>query len=159
MRRLILLVAALAAILAGLPGADAGSTVDVPVLRQSLGQSDIIGEDDIVWVTLAFRKVPRNAITDASALVGMAPKRLIKAGEPVRQTDVAPPVVVKRGATVMMIYARGGLLLTAAGRALDNAAVGESVEVENLHSDIIVEGIAQADGSIEVGYGRVLALQ
>lgn len=158
MRRFSLLILAVAAILAGIAGADAGSTVDVPVLRQSLGQSDIIGEDDVVWVTLAFRKVPRNAITDASALIGMAPKRLIKAGEPVRQTDVAPPLVVKKGSTVVMIYERGGLLLTAAGRALHNAAVGESVKVENLHSEIVVEGIAQPDGSIEVGFGRILAL-
>jgi flagella basal body P-ring formation protein FlgA len=150
MKRLVVILVALIA-LAPVHRAGAETTVEVPVLARALGLGDVIAESDIAWVTLPFAKVPRNAITDASDLVGMSPKRLVKPGAPVRDGDVAPPIVVPRNATVVLVFATANLTLTAKGKALENGAVGDRVRVENLQSEIVVEGLVQADGTVAVG--------
>ncbi|MEX2649294.1 MAG: flagellar basal body P-ring formation chaperone FlgA [Alphaproteobacteria bacterium] len=138
--------------------ARADSTVAVPVLAEALGLGEVIDAEDVVWVELPFGKVPRNAILDASGLIGMTPKRLIRPGQPVRDGDVVPPVIVKRNGVVVMVFERAGLLLTAKGKALENGAAGEVIRVENLWSGIVVQALVLPDGVVEVGLGVPVAL-
>lgn len=136
----------------------ADAMVEVPVLVDAIGLGDVIDEADIEIVELPYGKVPRNAITDPAGLIGMTPKRLLRPGIPLRDGDVAPPVVVKRNTVVVMVFERGGLFLTAKGKALHDGAAGEVIRVENLQSGIVIQGVVQADGHVEVGYGGSLAL-
>lgn len=70
--------------------------------------------------------------------VGMETKRSIYAGKALSLNDVGPPTVVSRNAIVMVEFARGPLMITTEGRALDNGAVGDSVRIMNLSSKIIL---------------------
>ena len=49
-----------------------------------------------------------------------------------------------------MIVERGALRITARGRALSDAAAGETVRVINLQSNKTVEGLVQPNGDILV---------
>jgi flagella basal body P-ring formation protein FlgA len=152
---IVLLVALVAAPVVPLR---AEQTVWVPVLRDTVGLGEIIDADDLDVVELPFGRVPRNAITDAQNLIGMTPKRLLRPGLPIRETDVVPPMIVKKNTVVMMNFDSAGLHLTAKGKALENGALGEVIRVENLQSGIAVQGVVQADGHVAVGFGNELAL-
>lgn len=149
-RRLIHLLLCMAVVGLAWP-ATAETTVDVPVLVRALGQSDIIGEADIEWLALPFSKVPRNAITDMRDLIGMSPRRLVKPGTPVRDSDVVPPTLVSRNSVVLLVFASNNLTLTAKGKVLEDGALGDMVRVRNLQSEVVVEGLVQGDGTIAVG--------
>jgi flagellar basal body P-ring formation protein FlgA len=88
------------------------------------------------------------AIEDAA---GLEARVTLYPGRPILPTQVGPPALVERNQTVRMVFARGGLAITAEGRALDRGGVGEAVRVMNLSSRQIVSGAVTAEGSIEVG--------
>jgi flagella basal body P-ring formation protein FlgA len=136
----------------------ADTMVEVPVLIAAVGLGDVIDEADIEIVELPYGKIPRNAITDPAGLIGMTPKRLLRPGIALREGDVAPPVVVKRNTVVVMVFERGGLFLTAKGKTLQDGGAGEVIRIENLQSGIVVQGVVQADGHVEVGFGDSFAL-
>ena len=75
---------------------------------------------------------------------------MIYAGRPVREADLAPPALVERNQIVTLRFRRGGLAISAEGRAMGRAAEGESVRAVNLGSRLTVSGTVAADGSVHV---------
>ncbi|MCY0093514.1 flagellar basal body P-ring formation chaperone FlgA [Hoeflea sp. J2-29] len=57
---------------------------------------------------------------------------------------------VERGATVPLIFAGGGLIITAVGTPLENAAVGDFIRVRNVETGVIISGTVLGDGSVRV---------
>jgi flagella basal body P-ring formation protein FlgA len=157
LRRLAALLALIVALAAAAP-ARADGMIAVPVLIEAVGLGATIEAENVTWVELPFGKVPRNAILDAGGLIGMAPKRLIRPAAPVREGDVAPPILVERNAVVMMVFARAGLRLTAKGKALENGAEGDIIRVQNLQSELVIQGLVLPDGRVEVGLAGEFAL-
>ena len=88
--------------------------------------------------------------TDPSDVVGMEAKVTLYAGRAIRFEDVSQPAVVDRNQTVEMIYRRGPLTIVAAGRALDRAAVGETIRVMNNSSRVTVSAQVTAKGQVTV---------
>lgn len=97
-------------------------------------------------VPVAARVIPRGRvlspedIAEAPALAGDRPmvrragagwiaRRLIAAGEPLREPSVTPPVTVRPGDSVEAVKAAAGLTLTLKGTALQAAAIGDRVAV------------------------------
>jgi flagella basal body P-ring formation protein FlgA len=63
-------------------------------------------------------------------------------------TTAAP--AIKRGDTVVMVYVAPGLQLTARGKALTDAAVGQTVRLTNLQSNRTVEAVVTGPGTVAV---------
>jgi flagella basal body P-ring formation protein FlgA len=63
-----------------------------------------------------------------------------------RTTSAAAPAI-RRGDTITLVYIAPGMQLTARGRALNDAAVGEGVRVVNLQSDVTVEAVVTGPGA------------
>ena len=82
------------------------------------------------------------------------PRRPVRANEPVKLADLQAPVVVAKGATVTMIVEAPGLQLTAVGRALGNAGVGDVVQVMNAQTRTTVEGVVEGPGRVRVTLRR-----
>jgi len=61
--------------------------------------------------------------------------------------DVSAQAAIRRGDTVTLVYVAPGLQLTARGRALNDAVVGEPVRVVNLQSNVTVEAVATGPGA------------
>ncbi|MGR3806002.1 flagellar basal body P-ring formation chaperone FlgA [Marinibacterium profundimaris] len=81
---------------------------------------------------------------------GLEARVALYAGRPVLGNDLGPPAVVERNDVVTLVFARGGLLISAEGRALSRGGVGDSVRVMNLSSRTTVTGLVQENGMIEV---------
>ncbi len=90
------------------------------------------------------------AARDPAQLIGKETRLAIYAGRPVRLGDVGPPAVVERNDIVPIVYQGGGLSITAVGRALQRAGVGEFIRVMNRASRSTVTGKVMADGRVMV---------
>ena len=62
--------------------------VEVPVLRAELRRDTVIHESHLAWVTVNAADLPQDAVTDASYLIGKAPRSFIAANAPIRRAEV-----------------------------------------------------------------------
>lgn len=88
------------------------------------------------------------AIEDA---VGLEARVVLYSGRPISLNDIGPAAVVERNQIVSLIYSQGGLVISADGRALGRAGIGDMVRVMNLGSRTTVSGVVAPDGTIHVG--------
>ncbi len=71
----------------------------------------------------------------------MVPRRTLRAGEPIRNADLAKPILVEKNQLVTVVYSTGGLTLSMRGRAQSAGSMGEAVRVQNPQSKRIVDGV------------------
>jgi flagella basal body P-ring formation protein FlgA len=107
---------------------------------------EVIGPGDVI---LAEGEVP-GALADPADAVGREARIALYPGRPVMRGQTAAPALVERNQIVTVVYARGGLTLTAEARALGRAAAGETIRVMNLSSRMSVTGTVAPDGSVRV---------
>jgi flagella basal body P-ring formation protein FlgA len=101
-------------------------------------------------IEMPREKVVRNAILDPDRLVGQTPRRLIGANTPLRPSDVQAPIVIAKGTLVTVMLQTDRMMITARGRAMEDAAAGEVVRVLNTQSRTVIEGIAANSGTVLV---------
>ena len=89
-------------------------------------------------------------VANPAELAGQRLTRPLKAGEPLTRRAAEPPPVIHRGEVVKMVIRQGGLLLTAAGIAQADGAMGQTIRVENSNSKKIVRGQVSGPGIVEV---------
>jgi flagella basal body P-ring formation protein FlgA len=106
-----------------------GPRVAVPA--HDIERGETITDADLVMQTIAPERMRPGIVMATSDLVGRQARRLLRAGEPVRSDDVHMPVLVVKGSTVTMTFAEPGIVLTATGRAMSDAGMGEAVVVQN----------------------------
>jgi flagella basal body P-ring formation protein FlgA len=137
--RILLLVAA-----AGLAAPALAETV---LAARTIRAQAVIAPEDI---TIADVVVP-GTLQASDTVVGMETRVVLYAGRPIRPGDIGPPAIIDRNAPVLIIFRQGGLTITAEGRALGRAGVGDTVRVMNLSSRNTVSGAVRPDGSVQVG--------
>lgn len=91
------------------------------------------------------------AITTIDEAIGLEARVMLYAGRPISRSDIGPAAIITRNQIVPLVYSQGGLSITAEGRALDRAAVGDFVRVMNLSSRTTVSGVVAPGGAIHVG--------
>lgn len=124
--------------------------VQVPVLRSTLRNGDIIGKADVDMIDIPSEDVQTGMLLKAENLVGMTPSRFVSAGKPVRDSEVRRPQVISRGDFITLIYASGPMTLTTKGKSMQNAALGDIVHAVNISSSRSVQGIASGDHEITI---------
>jgi len=110
------------------------------------GQSLIMPSD----VALVDGTTP-GALDALGDAIGMEAAVNLYAGRPIRPGDLRAPAIVERNALVTLRYDHGGLIIVTDGRALDRAAQGEMLRVQNLTSRTTVSALAAAPGLVIVG--------
>lgn len=132
--------------------------IEVPVLVERKRANQVIGPDDIEWITVRLDRVQHNAILDADDLVGMVPRRTLSAGSPVRATDIQRPVMVAKGSVVVLVLSVPNMRLTAKGRALDSGGLGDTVRVSNSQSKNVVDGVVTGTNQVRVSLVNRVAM-
>ena len=123
---------------------------EVPVLVRGMLPGEIITAADIQWIKIRTARLGVNTILNANSLIGKAPRRGLRAGLPVRVTDVRRPILVPRGGLVTMILRKPSLMLTAQGKALENGSNGDTIRVNNTQSNKVVEAVVIGVGKVSV---------
>jgi flagella basal body P-ring formation protein FlgA len=127
----------------------------VPALRRPVAPDEIITAADLIWVQVPHTQVPPGGLIDAAEIVGAQARRRLAAHRVLTERDLGPPLLVRRGRPVELIYARPGLYVTALGVAQEDGALGEPVRVVNAESRRELQGVVS--GSDEVAFGSAAA--
>jgi flagellar basal body P-ring formation protein FlgA len=124
--------------------------VRVPVLTRPVLKGDIVGQNDISVERRRRSEMGRDVLSSSSAIVGFAARRALPKGLVLREADLQRPEAIERNATVLMRFEQPGLQLTMRGRAQQAAAVGDTIQVQNITSKKIVEAIVTGPNEVRV---------
>jgi flagella basal body P-ring formation protein FlgA len=130
---------------------------EVPVLVRRVAMGSAIQERDLRFMRIRESRLGRNIVSDAGELIGMAPRRPIQAGQPIRASDLKEPETVRKGSLVTMALVSGRLRLTTTGRALRSGAEGDIIPVLNVQSHKTVQAAVKSPGRVEILLPRQLA--
>lgn len=88
-------------------------------------------------------------VVDPRDAVGQTSRRMLRAGDVLRNNSISAPVLVKRGDAVVMIARIEGIEVSTAGEALDAGARGATVRVRNNSSGQTLRMRVVAPGTVE----------
>jgi flagella basal body P-ring formation protein FlgA len=131
------------------PASAATRNLEILTYARSLATGEIVQPSDIVWARAAG--APFDAPSAADQVIGMATRHPVREGDAVASHDVAPPMVVKIGDTVLVTYADEGVTVTLEGKAMASAAVGDTLNVLNPASKKLIEAVASGTDQAVVG--------
>jgi flagella basal body P-ring formation protein FlgA len=125
-------------------------TIEVAVPQRALAKGDIVKANDLV-----LERRPKNEFTSeppavAAEAAGMALRRAVRAGQPLRAADLAKPELVQKNDTVMLHYEVPGIVISMRGKALDGGAEGDMVGVLNVNSKRTIQGMVTGPGRVTV---------
>lgn len=124
----------------------------VPVAAIKRGET--IRKEDLKIARLPRSRVSGPAYTDMANVVGLAAKKRLIPGRAIMRSDIEAPKLVKRNSLVTIVYKTNGMILKTTGRALGDAALGETVSVQNTQSKRTIEAEVTAAGTVSVSKGR-----
>lgn len=86
---------------------------------------------------LTLQPIPEDQIdgayvSDVAELIGMEVRRSVRASQPISRSDVGSPILVRRGDLVEIRVIGGGISVTTNGKAMEEGAESETIEVETL---------------------------
>jgi len=126
-----------------------GARVVVPT--HDIARGEVIAAADLVYGTIPSTSSLNGIATSANELEGREARRMLRAGETVRNDDVRRPILVTKGSTVTMTFVVPGVSLTAIGRAVSEGGLGESVTVLNPVSYRQITCIVTGAGQVKAG--------
>lgn len=102
-------------------------------VRSTLRRGTIVHEDQVTlgyeWVRPSLRASP------VEDVIGSALRRTLERGRVVTETDVEPPLLVKRGDKVGVHCVSGSIVLRTTARAVESGRRGDVIELESLEAD------------------------
>jgi flagellar basal body P-ring formation protein FlgA len=121
------------------------------VASHPLATGHTITKQDIAFAEGDLTDLPAGVMTDASQIIGQTVRTTMMAGTVVRQDMLKQALAVQQGQTVVLTTVGAGFQINAEGKALKNANQGDVVPVK-VQSGQVVNGIARADGKVEVRF-------
>jgi len=122
--------------------------MEVATLAQPMRRGGIVREQDIVMSRMPRNSVPSNALIDAAEVIGLAARSSLRSNTPVSRSDFAKPILIERGEKVTVTYQIAGMRLTTRGRAMDEGAAGDLIDIMNLESRRVVPAMVISRGQV-----------
>lgn len=123
---------------------------EVPVAVRRLLPGEVVRESDLEWTQVHAERITAAIAVDPSRIIGHAARRPIRAGEPIRANDLQVATVMKRGAMVTMVLETPRMLITTQGRAMEDGAEGQLVNVMNTSSNRVIKAIVVDPSTVSV---------
>jgi flagellar basal body P-ring formation protein FlgA len=132
-------------------------TVEAAVLVRGVERNEVVKASDVLVERRPKAEV--GEVLSRDDVIGMQARRALRAGQPLRSADIGRPDLVQRDQGVTLICETPGIYLTVRGKALENGAEGDVVNVLNLQSKRTVSGVVIGRGqvSISMAQPRVVA--
>ncbi|CAH0142062.1 flagellar basal body P-ring formation chaperone FlgA [Roseomonas sp. CECT 9278] len=128
-------------------------TVPVVLAARRMAVGEVVRATDIDERRLRAERVRPGMAQRAEDVIGRQLRRPVGTDMPFATVDLVAPVVVAKNQAVLMLLEAPGLALSAQGRALEDAAIGEVVRVMNLASRQVVEAEVVGPGRVRVRQG------
>ena len=124
--------------------------IEVPVLTARLLPGEVIKAEDLEWARTRLDRIASSAMLDPSQIIGKTPRRPLRAGEPIKANDLETALTIRKGSLVTMILQSPQMVLTVTGRALEDGAEGQLIQVANTKSERIVHAVVQDANTVTV---------
>jgi flagella basal body P-ring formation protein FlgA len=131
-------------------------TVEAVIVARPLARSEMVKASDLVVERRPKAEVRGDIVKSVGDAAGLAARRPLRAGEPVRAADLMKPDLVLRNEAVTLIYEAPGLVLTIRGKALESGAEGDLVNVLNIQSKRTVQGTVSGPGQVTMASPRLV---
>lgn len=125
-------------------------TVETAVLTQPLNRGEVIKASDVTVERRPKTETTGDLVASAEQVVGMALRRPLRPGQPLRQADLMKPELVTRNEMVTITYQVPGITLSMRGKALESGAEGDVVTVQNQQSKRTFQGTVAGQGHVTV---------
>jgi flagellar basal body P-ring formation protein FlgA len=126
------------------------SKIDVLVLTRAVNRDERLTPAD---VTVETRRTagPGNAyLTKPAELGGRTVRRPLPAGTTLSVDMFSPDLIVRRGQAVTLLSSGGAVEVRASGRAMVDGVAGARIQVQNLSSMRVVEGVVESADLVRV---------
>lgn len=122
---------------------------DYLVAARALPPGSTLDPADIAVRNGDLTTLPASVLTDPAQAIGKTMKSGLGAGQPLRGDFLAAPWVVQQGQIVKTLTRGPGFTVSSEGKALNNAAAGQVVQVRTSGGQTI-SGIARPGGVVEI---------
>ena len=102
---------------------------------QDIARGQTIADADLTDKEVWIDRLAGHPVAERSAVVGRTAVRTIRAGRPVRQPDVASPMLVRRGDMVQVQCLSGAVTINTVARAVENGQAGQLIQVRRLQRE------------------------
>lgn len=124
----------------------------VVVAGQNLSPGQLLQPEMLKLAPLEAEKVNRGHLLETSGLEGYEVLRAIRAGDPVRTSDIRPATLVKKGELVSMVIGTpGSFQITVKLEAMQDGRLGEQIKMRNPESGRTLTGIVTGKGAVRGG--------
>ncbi len=124
--------------------------IEAAVLNRPLPRGNAVDGAAIDWIRVPIDRAGADAITSPAQLKDMETRRALENKSVLRLRDLTRAHLVKKGSLVRMKVSAPGLEISAQGRALADAVMGESLRVLNTQSNRAVEAVVTGKNSVTV---------
>ncbi len=119
------------------------------VTARPMGQGETVNMQDLTTMRGDLARLPAGVVVDPLHAVGKQLAMSLGAGQPLRRDMLRLPQVIAQGQGVKLVSEGPGFRVSTEGRALGNAADGQTVLVRG-PSGQTISGIARSGGIVEV---------
>ncbi|MBZ0148043.1 MAG: flagellar basal body P-ring formation protein FlgA [Pseudorhodoplanes sp.] len=132
----------------------AAEVFETAVLTRQVARGEVLRASDIVIERRPKRELSADSVADPGAVIGMAARAPIRAGQSLRRADLMKPELVARNEPVTLIFQAPGISLTVRGTATEPGTKGDVINVVNTHSKRQIQGVVTGPGEVTVSSGR-----
>jgi len=122
----------------------------IPVLKNRVAANQKIERADIEWMRVPSGRYGAGYIDRIEDLIGLAPRRAMAAGAPIRSADISKPAAIAKNSLVTMVAQGPGMTITTTGRAMETGSVGDVIAVMNVQSKKTVQATVIAANQVQV---------
>lgn len=123
---------------------------NVLATARTIVRGQVLGADDLTIVTQKVISTSRGFFRDREQALGFVAKRSIPAGKVLTAQMLQAPRLVQRGQEVILLATTPILEVRMKGKALADGAKGDVIQVRNVSSNRVVEGVVSGIGVVKV---------
>ena len=127
-----------------------GASVAIPTARMTIYPGDEISQDMLTTKTVDRGSVSNGMVRDLSAAVGKVARRTLVVGQAIPASALRSRQDVVQGRQYKLIYRDAYLSIAASGIALQSAAVGDTINVRNADTGVVVRARIAFDRALVV---------
>ncbi len=125
-------------------------TFETVVPTHEIAQGQVLNVADLAIERRPKSNLSSSTLTTIEQAQGLSAKHALRAGQVIRQADVAKPELVGRGETVTIVFQMPGIMLTIIGKANEPGALGDVISVLNVQSKHTIQATVVGAGRVSV---------
>jgi flagella basal body P-ring formation protein FlgA len=125
-------------------------TVEIPTVIRAFTRGEVVRDEDVQMERRPKAEITPDTIRNSAAVVGHAARRDLRAGQPIRISEMMKPELIARGDTVTLTFDSPGVVLSLRAKAMEPGTEGDVIQVMNPQSKRIVQATVEGPGHVVV---------